>query len=112
MDRKTFFGAINKLVISHIAISKSICGNLNNLVRGRKSMWAPCQLQRRGGAYRLKKRGMRKLSCRVVPPKLEGPPCCLGIEIWGFMGVAAVAGNPRCWLKERGGCGWKSGDVG
>jgi hypothetical protein len=31
MDLKTFFGAINKEVISQIAISKSIWGNLKSL---------------------------------------------------------------------------------
>ena len=34
MDLKTFFGANNRVVISHIAISKSICGNLNSLSQG------------------------------------------------------------------------------
>lgn len=31
MDLKTFFGAINKEVISQMAISKSIWGNLKSL---------------------------------------------------------------------------------
>ena len=47
-------------------------------------------------AYRLKNRGIRKPSDRevdIVPPKLEDPPCCLGIDIWGFIGVEALAGD-------------------
>lgn len=35
MDRNTFFGASIKLVISQIAISKSICGNLNKRLKNR-----------------------------------------------------------------------------
>lgn len=34
MDLKTFLGAINKDVISQMAISKSIWGNLNSLMEG------------------------------------------------------------------------------
>jgi hypothetical protein len=37
MDLKTFFGAINKEVISQIAISKSIWGNLKSLYIARLS---------------------------------------------------------------------------
>jgi hypothetical protein len=72
MDLNTFFGAIIRLVISHMAISKSICGNLNK---------------------RLKKRGIRRPSFRlegVVPPKFEGPPVGLGREMWGFMIVSSL----------------------
>jgi hypothetical protein len=65
----TFLGAIIKLVISHVAISKSICGNLN---------------------MRLKKRGILTPSFREempgdMPPKFEGPELCLGNDICGFM---------------------------
>jgi hypothetical protein len=38
MDLKTFFGAINKEVISQMAISKSICGNLKSLCIARSSV--------------------------------------------------------------------------
>jgi hypothetical protein len=56
-----------KLMISHMAISKSIWGNLNS---------------------RLKKRGMRTSLRRddgVVEPKLEGPPVGRGREMCGFI---------------------------
>lgn len=69
----TFFGAIKSDVISHIAISKSICGNLNNL---------------------LKNLGIRILAPRldgVVPPKFEAPPCCRGTDIWGFIDGVVVS---------------------
>ena len=54
-----------------MAISKSICGNLNR---------------------RLKKRGMRISFRRVdgVEPKFEGPPFGLGSCICGFMVYAPV----------------------
>ena len=59
---------------------------------GRRAVSQDVRFLARGdvSAYRLKNRGIRKLSDRevvVVPPKLEGPPCCLGIDIWGFIGV-------------------------
>jgi hypothetical protein len=56
-----------KLIISHMAISKSIWGNLN---------------------MRLKKRGILTSFRRDddgVEPKLEGPPVGLGSDICGFM---------------------------
>jgi hypothetical protein len=55
-----------KLIISHMAISKSICGNLN---------------------MRLKKRGILTSFRRVdgVEPKLDGPPVGLGSDMCGFM---------------------------
>jgi hypothetical protein len=58
-------------MISHMAISKSICGNLNN---------------------RLKKRGIL-ISLRredgVVEPKFEGPPVGRGSVMCGFIVVCA-----------------------
>lgn len=39
MDLKTFFGANSSDVISQMAISKSICGNLNSLV-GSSGNWS------------------------------------------------------------------------
>ena len=39
MDRKTFLGAIRRLVISHVAISKSIWGNLNNLTVASRQLY-------------------------------------------------------------------------
>jgi len=68
-----------RLIISQIAISKSICGNLNS---------------------RLKNLGIFKPSLRVdggVPPKLEGP-LVRGNDMCGFM----VKGLSRA---ERGGYG-------
>jgi hypothetical protein len=57
-----------RLVISQMAISKSICGNLNR---------------------RLKNRGMRIPSLRELggmPPNVvEGPECCLGRDMCGFI---------------------------
>ena len=64
-------GAIIKLIISHMAISKSICGNLNR---------------------RLKKRGIL-ISLRFVEgvlPKFVGPPVGRGSEMCGFMIVSGV----------------------
>lgn len=75
MDRKTFLGAIIRLIISHTAVSKSICGNLNR---------------------RLKKRGIlmpwRRLLGTVPPKLLEGPPW-RGSEICGFMTVGKSMGT-------------------
>jgi hypothetical protein len=61
-------GATISDIISHIAISKSICGNLKR---------------------RLKKRGMRSSFLREdgVLPKFDGPPVGLGSEMCGFMAV-------------------------
>lgn len=72
MERNTFFGANNKLVISQNAISKSIWGNFSNL---------------------LKKRGICRLCCREYEealPNLGDGACCRGSEIWGFIAVGTA----------------------
>lgn len=69
-------GAIIRLMISHMAISKSICGNLN---------------------MRLKKRGILTSFRRDegVDPKFDGPPVGLGSDMCGFMlvGLCDVVGR-------------------
>ena len=92
MDRKTFLGAMSSDVISQMAISKSIWGNLNSLSQDIVSlnavMMSYTMLSSHGLLpYLLKNRGIRKpsdLPPGVVPPNL-GVPCCLGIEIRGFI---------------------------
>jgi hypothetical protein len=79
----TFLGAMIKLVISQVAISKSICGNLN---------------------MRLKKRGILTPSLREempgdMPPKFEGPELCLGNDICGFMMSVMGCGGPDLGLQ-------------
>lgn len=75
-------GAIIKLIISHMAISKSICGNLKS---------------------RLKKRGIFNSLRRVegVLPKLEGPPVGRGREMCGFMGGEVVGAVVKRVVRAR-----------
>lgn len=74
-----------RLIISHMAISKSICGNLKS---------------------RLKKRGIL-ISLRreegVVEPKFEGPPVGRGRDMCGFMVYAP--GGSELWWRWR--CRWR-----
>ena len=74
MDLKTFFGAIRRLVISQMAISKSICGNLNSLYIS-VSLRRPIKFEVE--SHRLKNLGIRisdlRLESETLPNRDESP---------------------------------------
>ena len=93
---------MSKCVISHIAISKSIWGNLNSLqktlrckpkslLESRKRVFFPFDTLH---TYLLKNWGILKpsdLPLWVMPPKFGlGLPCCRGREMCGFMSLRKV----------------------
>jgi hypothetical protein len=81
---KTFFGAINNDVISQMAISKSICGNLKSLVQISTRQWTYAG----ESAHLLKNLGIRKLdpprpddADPEPPTKLPALLCCRGTDM-------------------------------
>jgi hypothetical protein len=84
-------GAIKSDVISQIAISKSICGNLNNLNHDCEDMFG--NRDKTIEKYLLKNRGILMLDApRPAEPAPELLPklCCRGAEMCGFMAAAGI----------------------